>query len=68
MTAIFDTALTLKEVCDKYHADIIEVTTLLELLGGLSKEKVNRVLYQANVAAAAERFVPQLPTYPQKGV
>ena len=43
-------------LCDEFHADVGKVTTLLELLGGLSPEQSERVLYQASIAAAAEKL------------
>ena len=43
-------------MCKTFHADVREVTTLLELLGGLSPEQSERVLYQASIAAAAEKI------------
>ena len=61
MAATFDTTMTLQDACDKYHAGVTEVTTLLELIGGLSKEEANQVLYQASIAAAAKRVAPAMP-------
>ncbi len=61
MATTFDTTMTLQDACDKYHAGVTEVTTLLELIGGLSKEDANQVLYQASVAAAAKRIAPTIP-------
>nr|DAL37430.1 MAG TPA_asm: hypothetical protein [Caudoviricetes sp.] len=61
MATTFDTTMTLQDACDKYHAGVTEVTTLLELIGGLSKEEADQVLYQASIAAAAKRIAPTIP-------
>lgn len=41
----FDDTMTLMEACRKYNADIKQVVTLFELIGGLSEEKARHVLY-----------------------
>ena len=46
----FDDTMTLMEACRKYNADIGQVVTLFELIGGLSEEKARHVLYQASIA------------------
>ena len=57
----FDDTMTLMEACRKYNADIGQVVTLFELIGGLSEEKARHVLYQASIAAAAEKVLPLMP-------
>lgn len=49
----FDETITLVEVCDKYQADVGQVVIFLELMGGLTKNQVQDVLFLSSVAAAA---------------
>ena len=56
-----DDMIILIEACCKYNADIGQVVTLFELIGGLSEEKARHVLYQASIAAAAEKVLPLMP-------
>lgn len=56
MTATLDTSMKLLDVCGQFHADAMKVTTLIELMGGLNQEQADRVLYQASIAAAAEKI------------
>ena len=51
MATTFDTTMTLQDACDKYHAGVTEVTTLLELIGGLSKEEANQAGVTAEMRA-----------------
>lgn len=52
----FDDTITLMEACRKYNADIGQVVTLFELIGGLSEEKALHVLYQASIAELQKKF------------
>ena len=56
MTTTLDMSMNLLEVCNVFHADTVKLATLIELMGGLSEEQTDRVLYQASIVAAAEKF------------
>ena len=56
MTTTLDMSMKLWEVCNVFHADTVKLATLIELMGGLSEEQTDRVLYQASIVAAAEKF------------
>ncbi|WP_298481608.1 hypothetical protein [uncultured Ruminococcus sp.] len=56
MTTTLDMSMNLWEVCNVFHADTVKLATLIELMGGLSEEQTDRVLYQASIVAAAEKF------------
>ena len=57
----FDATLTVADMCRKYHADIRKVVTLFELMGNLDEAGAQHVLYQASIAAAAEKILPVTP-------
>ena len=44
------------DVCLQYNVDVASVITIFELMGGLSPEQTQRVLYQASIVAAAEKI------------
>lgn len=55
-TINFDASANLYDICTQCHADVRSITTILELIGSLSYEQAQRVLYQASIAAAAEKI------------
>lgn len=59
MTTTLDMSMKLCEVCNVFHTDKVKVATLIELMGGLNEEQTDRVLYQASIVAAAEKFAQQ---------
>lgn len=56
MTTTLDMSMTLWEACNVFHADKVKLATLIELMGDLSEEQTDRVLYQASIVAAAEKI------------
>ena len=57
----FDETITLVDMCNKYRADVGKVVTLFELMGSLTEEETQDVLYQASIAAAAKKIQPMMP-------